>query len=791
MSALLISCAGEAPILVSPPPKPAQAPVKPAVPCVIDGTVVSASGEPIEGALVALVDTAGAGFNEEGTRAAAKTTSLAGGAFHLEGVKAGKYALTATSPRAPAAYLGDLEVTEAKPLTGVTLTMSKEGATLSGVVRSDKGIPMPRAEVRAVRVSEVLGDIFYTTTDDAGHYTVRLPKASYGVGAVAPAFELVPQQVRVADDAKLDLQLEPKMDLSPPPAVVVDWMKSHAIPIARPDAGHGLDDLAPLEKVIGKARVVSLGEATHGTREFFQLKHRMLEMLVTRMDFNVFGIEATMPEGFDVNDYVLTGKGDPEKALGGLYFWTWDTEEVLDLIRWMRAWNADPKHKKKVKFYGVDMQSPERAAKVLRAYLHKVDPTFEETARALLIRASLPATKMADRSPERAMQLLATLKPIMSAFEERRAAWEKRSSAAEWALAKQHATILAQCMQMDASPDNPSVRDLAMAENVRWVLDHEGPASKMVLWAHNAHIGKIPYVGGIQSMGSVLKKALKDQLFTIGFAFDRGGFQAVEMATGAGVRDFNVPSLAMGDVGSALSLAGAPLAAFDFRSLPADGPVHDWWTARHPMREMGAAYNEQAPMSFVDAVVLPERFDALLFVQQTTPARPNGGRRKRETLPSPANLNFQEGDKGKGPPAGWTAPTATRFGYTIETVDGAAKRGKKSLSIHRTPGHYYGEAPAIITQRVDAAPFVGKHVTITAVVKAKLLSDTSAARLLVDVTPSASKDPWPTNVEILSKDWANVSISIDVPAGTKSLSYGLSFSGDGELVADVFSVEAH
>ena len=105
-----------------------------------------------------------------------------------------------------------------------------------------------------------------------------------------------------------------------------------------------------------RARLVALGEATHGTREFFQLKHRMLEFLVSELGFTVFGIEATMPEAFDVNEFVLTGKGDPARALAGMYFWTWDTEEVLEMIRWMRNYNSDPRHEKKVKFYGFDAQ---------------------------------------------------------------------------------------------------------------------------------------------------------------------------------------------------------------------------------------------------------------------------------------------------------------------------------------------------------------------------------------------------------------------------------------------------
>ncbi|HUP18578.1 MAG TPA: erythromycin esterase family protein, partial [Gemmatimonadota bacterium] len=121
-------------------------------------------------------------------------------------------------------------------------------------------------------------------------------------------------------------------------AAVRAWIRDHAIALTATEPGNGFADLQPLRQIVGDARIVALGEATHGTREFFQLKHRMLEFLVSEMDFNIFAIEASLTEALDVNRYVLSGEGDPARALAGMYFWTWDTEEVLALIRWMREY---------------------------------------------------------------------------------------------------------------------------------------------------------------------------------------------------------------------------------------------------------------------------------------------------------------------------------------------------------------------------------------------------------------------------------------------------------------------
>ena len=155
---------------------------------------------------------------------------------------------------------------------------------------------------------------------------------------------------------------------------VVGWLRDRAIPLQTVEAGRGFADMQPLKKIIGDARIVALGEATHGTREFFQLKHRMLEFLATEMGFTIFSIEANMPEAYRVNDYVLTGAGDPATLLRGMYFWTWDTEEVLDMIRWMRRFNETGKGK--LEFTGFDMQTAVVAIRIVQEFAASREPSL-------------------------------------------------------------------------------------------------------------------------------------------------------------------------------------------------------------------------------------------------------------------------------------------------------------------------------------------------------------------------------------------------------------------------------
>ncbi len=123
-------------------------------------------------------------------------------------------------------------------------------------------------------------------------------------------------------------------------AEVMESIKASAIPISpNPDDTATFSDMQPLKQILATRRIVGMGEATHGSHEFFAMKHRMLEFLVKQMGFRVFAIEANFTECRAINDYVLYEKGDAKKVIAGMYFWTWNTTEVMKMVEWMRHYN--------------------------------------------------------------------------------------------------------------------------------------------------------------------------------------------------------------------------------------------------------------------------------------------------------------------------------------------------------------------------------------------------------------------------------------------------------------------
>ncbi|HTP69213.1 MAG TPA: erythromycin esterase family protein [Dongiaceae bacterium] len=412
---------------------------------------------------------------------------------------------------------------------------------------------------------------------------------------------------------------------------VTEWVKGAAIPLAGMDPSNDLTDMERLDAMVGDARIVAMGEATHGTREFFQLKHRMLEYLVEKKGFTILGIEANWPESLAINDYVVNEVGDAQSALDGLYFWTWNTEEVLDLLHWMRKYNEDPAHTKKVKFFGFDGQIARLAATNVMNYLAKVDPEEAKNAAKIFepvsdLKKEKEAAKKSEVFWERQEDKLLA---IENKFVSHKAAYVKASSEKEWTMAQHNLEITRQAAEIYSfkQKGNVSTRDRAMAKNVRWILEQEGPEAKIMLWAHNGHVSA-GQLGGGASMGNQLRQMYGKDMVVCGFSFDEGSFQALEK--GRGLRQFTVGPASGDTLDGVLAATGIPLFAVDLRSAPADSAVAKWLESPQRMRSVGALYSENArDGGFVE--VKPRDFDVLFFVQKTSAAHENPKGAESET----------------------------------------------------------------------------------------------------------------------------------------------------------------
>ena len=163
------------------------------------------------------------------------------------------------------------------------------------------------------------------------------------------------------------------------PKEFVNWVKQTAVPLSSGSASD-LRDLRSLRKAIGGARVVGLGEAARRVQEFYELRTRLLKFLVEDLGFTGLAMETGFAEAIKANDYVLGRIPEPANWQDWFTFGWGDELETQAMLRWMRQYNQDSRHVRKIHFYGIDVMvpysNPETALNVAFAYLDKVDPTF-------------------------------------------------------------------------------------------------------------------------------------------------------------------------------------------------------------------------------------------------------------------------------------------------------------------------------------------------------------------------------------------------------------------------------
>ena len=149
-------------------------------------------------------------------------------------------------------------------------------------------------------------------------------------------------------------------------AEVLQALQENTFALKSVDAGQGFDDLQPLKTILAGKRIVALGEATHGTSQFFRMKHRMVEFLVVEMGFRHYGMELSKADGQLLDDYIQGKDADPLKVL----YWPWRVREVLDMLDWMRAYNDSAAPDQRLTFHGIDpiydMRDPIMAQNVTR-----------------------------------------------------------------------------------------------------------------------------------------------------------------------------------------------------------------------------------------------------------------------------------------------------------------------------------------------------------------------------------------------------------------------------------------
>ncbi|MBP0455723.1 erythromycin esterase family protein [Kitasatospora sp. RG8] len=395
-----------------------------------------------------------------------------------------------------------------------------------------------------------------------------------------------------------------------------------AHPLRTTEPGGNTADLRALSVMIGDAKVVGLGEATHGSHEFFTMKERVFRHLVEEKGFTTFALELSWSAGLQIDDYVQTGTGGDARSVAKqtLVDSPWDREEFVSLIEWMRDYNRHHPDRP-VHFMGDDIGAPslndaffgrvtgyvqknhpEVLPQLNDLYtgLRPIDNVFAYLGKPLAERQQLAA------KAQQALELVSSTKG-------------SGGDAFDWV--EQNARSIAQTARfLTIDPNDPTslpdfelFRDEVMAQNVAWWRQHTG--DKILVSAQNNHVGYVSDNPELYSktQGSFLRDTMGKDYLPIGFTFNQGSFLSKDAALGGDWKKFTVGAAGPGRNERTLDQVGYRDFYLDVRKAPA--AARAWLNVARPTLNIGTQFPEEPR-----ATAIAQSFDVLIHLHEVREA---------------------------------------------------------------------------------------------------------------------------------------------------------------------------
>lgn len=394
-------------------------------------------------------------------------------------------------------------------------------------------------------------------------------------------------------------------------------------------------NLEPLLARIGDARVVLLGEATHGTSEFYRMRENISRELIDRKGFNFIAIEADWPDAARIDRYVRHAghRSARWSAFARFPAWMWRNQETRKFVDWLRARNTGlPKHER-VALHGLDLYSLYNSIHSVIAYLEQVDPATAEVARrryaCLTPWQSNPASygyvALNDQYRSCEREVVSMLSDLLIA-EQRYAAQDGE----HFLDAVQNARLVANAERYYrkmyyGSRASWNLRDSHMFETLQNLLNFYGPRSKAIVWAHNSHIGDCRATEmsrrGEHNIGQLCREEFGAGAYLVGFGTHSGHVAAAPDWDGPMEVKQIRPSMA-GSYERLCHDAGCANFLLPLRNPKSEQLIEDLSKPRLE-RAIGVIYRPETELqSHYFQAVLPRQFDEYIWVDQSSAVSP-------------------------------------------------------------------------------------------------------------------------------------------------------------------------
>jgi erythromycin esterase len=395
-------------------------------------------------------------------------------------------------------------------------------------------------------------------------------------------------------------------------------------------------DLDPLLERIGDAHYVLLGEASHGTSEYYTWRIQISQRLIREKGFSFIAVEGDWPACYHVNRYV---KGLPEAescAYDALQVfqrwptWMWANAEVMQLVEWLQWHNRGVPEDLKVGFYGLDVYSLWGSLYAVFGYLHRADPAALPAARRAIrcfepfgedVQEYAHATYFVPESCEDdVVDLLAAMRHKDQEYPHDGS--EVHFNAEQNALVVKNAEHYYRTM-IHGGPESWNIRDRHMTETLERLMAHHGSQAKAIVWEHNTHIGDARYTDmaddDMINVGQLVRERhRKEGVVLVGFGSNRGTVIAGR-EWDAPMQKMSVPPGRLGSWEDLLHQATSGDALLIFDHVNAESPL----LVQRGHRAIGVVYHPRYEHrgNYVPTI-LPRRYDAFLYLDKTKALSP-------------------------------------------------------------------------------------------------------------------------------------------------------------------------
>lgn len=571
---------------------------------------------------------------------------------------------------------------------------------------------------------------------------------------------------------------KPKTSLSPKEIAA---LRKYIYPLRtyEPDNGD-TKDLEVLKKLIGKSKVVALGEESHGSAPVFKMKNRIIQYLAENQGFDIFSIEANMPESYKLNDFTVEGKSNPRKLLAGIGPWVWRNEEVLDMVEWMHKYNQSGH---RITFTGFDMQHYQGAIdEIHNAFKgnEEVEKMLSDIETRLKKHGGMKIpllSSVVSQSDSLGKELL----PILYSLENHVEKAPFQELQKKWLL--QNIVILRQYLGLDDG-DFINWRDKSMADNFMWIKE-QNPDSKLIIWAHNMHIAKTKFknagVPVYTVMGNHLAGKLGDDYVNFGFTSYDGSFMSADLREY--ISSYKALPATEGTLEYLLNQLDEPIFILDLKRIKTDRTKDTKWLLE-PMdyRHKGNLHLSGYLNNFLRQRKIADDYDYLIFIKTSTPShyfsvskeQEWSNKNKEQSKPMDGlNLDFES--VGNGLPIGWQANGTDDIKFSIDSLN--VHGGKYSASIECTDGDsQFGLYGLIIPGN-----YAGEQVTLSGYIKTENVTD-GYAGLIMRVDPEIGSN----DVQITgTTEWKKYEVTVKMD-DKKNRTFAISaiLTGKGKVWFD-------